>query len=136
MRNENNKPDKLSYTENLYKQIKKYEGSIAANPLMPLSFKETAENVLPEMNTLIEESFLGNYSGNLLDVVMTKIKNIESLQTINLDKIKSITRQKDKISTQKAVLADLVHKYTESLDVEEIKTAVRSNKLFQKQKMF
>jgi len=129
---QNSKPEKLSYTE----QIKKYEDSIAPSPLIPSSFKETTENllnnvILEDITSLLEESNIDINSKNLFDVVMAKIKNVELLQAANSENIKLLCKNKQ-IYTKKAELIDLVHKYTESIEVEEIKNAVRSNKIFQK----
>lgn len=127
--------NKLSYIDNLYSQIKKYENSIAISPLIPSSFKEIQENLLTKDHlenivSLFEEPSIDINSENLFDVVIAKIKNIETFQAANSVKIKINTEKKGEIYEQNPALADLVHKYTESLDVEEIKNAIRSNKIF------
>lgn len=127
--------NKLSYIDNLYSQIKKYEDSIAISPLIPSSFKEIQENLLTKDHlenivSLFEEPSIDINSENLFDVVIAKIKNIETFQAANSVKIKINTEKKGEIYEQNPALVDLVHKYTESLDVEEIKNAIRSNKIF------
>jgi len=112
----------MNNLKNICNQIKKYESCLEVNPLIPSSFKDIDENI----TYLQEESSTEADSVN----IMTKIKNIELFQSANSDKFNLIGRKKCEIPEQKPILSDLVNNYSDSLDIEEIKDALRSNTLF------